>query len=103
MNKYAFAAYILIFLLGADVIYIMYVPSLIIPLVLPAAAFILAVLIMRSNLTKKCFAIVNKKMIEKYGPIIMKYMEDQRKECKGCGAILDKNARYCNKCGKKVK
>ena len=98
MNKYAFTAYILFFLLGADAIYIIYMPSIIIPIVLPAIAFILAVLVMRSNLSKKYFAAANKKIVEKYGPIIMKYVEDMKKECMECGAILDKNAHYCNKC-----
>lgn len=91
------------FLMGVDATYIIYMPSLIIPLVLITVTFTLIIMVAESALSKKCFAVANKKTIEKYGPIIMKYVEDLRKECMECGMELEANARYCNKCGRKVK
>ncbi len=103
MNKYAFATYILIFFLGADAIYIFYMPSVILPLVWAIIISVLIVMVVKPILFERYSVAANKKIVEKYGPIIMKYMEDLRNECMECGATLDKNARYCNKCGKKVK
>ena len=103
MDKYTFTAYFLVFFLGADVIYIIFMPFIIIPFILTGIIFTLMLVVMNSMLSEKCSTAANKQMIEKYGPIIMKYMEDPRKECVECGTELEVNARYCNKCGKKIK
>lgn len=78
-------------------------PSAILPLVWAAIIFVLIVMVVKPILSERCSAAANKKIVEKYGPIIMKYVENLQNECMECGAVLDKNARYCNKCGKKVK